>query len=63
MCSTNIIGKTNKNNMSGSHIKQPVLQGGGRVGIAYFNFNIGNTPKVRPLTAYALPYYLKTKFI
>ena len=38
------------------------------VWIAYFNMATrgvagGNTPEVQPLTAYVMPYYLKTKSI
>ena len=38
------------------------------VGIAFFNMATqgvagGKTPEFRPLTAYVLPYYLKTKSI
>ena len=41
---------------------------GGEVGIAHVNMATrgvagGKTPEVRPLTAYVLPYYLKTKSI
>ena len=37
--------------------------GRGRVGIAQFNLATpgGNNPEVRPITAYILPYNLKTK--